>query len=50
MSRKALLRSLTALLPRQVDPKLVMEQADRESSRSKNTFLYQLHKLVVLGS
>ncbi|XP_047286866.1 ATP-dependent RNA helicase TDRD9 isoform X8 [Homo sapiens] len=34
----------------QVDPKLVMEQADRESSRGKNTFLYQLHKLVVLGT
>ncbi|XP_055411785.1 ATP-dependent RNA helicase TDRD9 isoform X3 [Bubalus kerabau] len=34
----------------QVDPKLVMEQADRESSRGKNTFLYQLHKLIVLSS
>ncbi|KAF4018174.1 hypothetical protein G4228_009423 [Cervus hanglu yarkandensis] len=34
----------------QVDPKLVMEQADRETSRGKNTFLYQLHKLIVLSS
>ncbi|XP_024614478.1 ATP-dependent RNA helicase TDRD9 isoform X1 [Neophocaena asiaeorientalis asiaeorientalis] len=34
----------------QVDLKLVMEQADRESSRGKNTFLYQLHKLIVLSS
>ncbi|XP_025298640.1 ATP-dependent RNA helicase TDRD9 isoform X5 [Canis lupus baileyi] len=34
----------------QVDPKLVMEQADRESSRGKNTFLYQLHKLIVLNT
>ncbi|XP_074250473.1 ATP-dependent RNA helicase TDRD9 isoform X1 [Saimiri boliviensis] len=34
----------------QVDPKLIMDQADRESSRGKNTFLYQLHKLVVLGT
>ncbi|KAL4832989.1 hypothetical protein H8958_002063, partial [Nasalis larvatus] len=34
----------------QVDPQLVMEQADRESSRGKNTFLYQLHKLVVLDT
>ncbi|XP_057589558.1 ATP-dependent RNA helicase TDRD9 [Hippopotamus amphibius kiboko] len=34
----------------QVDPKLVMEQADQESSRGKNTFLYQLHKLIVLSS
>ncbi|XP_035584191.1 ATP-dependent RNA helicase TDRD9 isoform X3 [Zalophus californianus] len=34
----------------QVDPKLVMEQADRESSRGKNTFLYQLHKLIVLST
>uniref|UniRef100_A0A8C6BQ19 ATP-dependent RNA helicase TDRD9 n=1 Tax=Monodon monoceros TaxID=40151 RepID=A0A8C6BQ19_MONMO len=34
----------------QVDLKLVMEQADRESSRGKNTFLYQLHKLIVLRS
>ncbi|XP_012868302.1 PREDICTED: putative ATP-dependent RNA helicase TDRD9 [Dipodomys ordii] len=33
----------------QVDPKLVMEQADREGSRGKNTFLYQLHKLLVLS-
>ncbi|XP_071463580.1 ATP-dependent RNA helicase TDRD9 isoform X1 [Marmota flaviventris] len=33
----------------QVDPKLVMEQADREGSQGKNTFLYQLHKLVVLS-
>ncbi|XP_014646069.1 PREDICTED: putative ATP-dependent RNA helicase TDRD9 isoform X2 [Ceratotherium simum simum] len=33
----------------QVDPKLVMEQADRESSRG-NTFLYQLHKLIVLST
>nr|XP_060475738.1 ATP-dependent RNA helicase TDRD9 [Panthera onca] len=34
----------------QVDPKLVMEQADRESDRGKNTFLYQLHKLIVLSA
>ncbi|XP_076984509.1 ATP-dependent RNA helicase TDRD9 isoform X3 [Tamandua tetradactyla] len=34
----------------QVDPKLVMEQAERESSRGKNTFLYQLHKLIVLST
>uniref|UniRef100_A0A452RRV9 ATP-dependent RNA helicase TDRD9 n=1 Tax=Ursus americanus TaxID=9643 RepID=A0A452RRV9_URSAM len=34
----------------QVDPKLVMEQADRESGRGKNTFLYQLHKLIVLST
>ncbi|XP_045863863.1 ATP-dependent RNA helicase TDRD9 [Meles meles] len=34
----------------QVDPKLVMEQADRESGQGKNTFLYQLHKLVVLST
>ncbi|XP_032338686.1 ATP-dependent RNA helicase TDRD9 [Camelus ferus] len=34
----------------QVDPKLVMEQTDRASSRSKNTFLYQLHKLIVLST
>ncbi|XP_049467979.1 ATP-dependent RNA helicase TDRD9 isoform X4 [Panthera uncia] len=34
----------------QVDPKLVMEQADRESGRGKNTFLYQLHKLIVLSA
>uniref|UniRef100_A0A673V8U2 ATP-dependent RNA helicase TDRD9 n=1 Tax=Suricata suricatta TaxID=37032 RepID=A0A673V8U2_SURSU len=34
----------------QVDPKLVVEQADRESSRGKSTFLYQLHKLVILGT
>ncbi|XP_023402377.1 ATP-dependent RNA helicase TDRD9 [Loxodonta africana] len=34
----------------QVDPKLVMEQADREGSRGKNTFLYQLHKLILLST
>ncbi|XP_004603827.1 ATP-dependent RNA helicase TDRD9 [Sorex araneus] len=34
----------------QVDPKLVMEQAERDSSRGKNIFLYQLHKLVVLSA
>ncbi|KAM6201049.1 ATP-dependent RNA helicase TDRD9 [Rhynchocyon petersi] len=34
----------------QVDPKLVVEQADREGSRGKNTSLYQLHKLVVLST
>ncbi|KAM9201779.1 ATP-dependent RNA helicase TDRD9 [Dugong dugon] len=34
----------------QVDPKLVMEQANREGSRGKNTFLYQLHKLIVLSA
>ncbi|XP_040334285.1 ATP-dependent RNA helicase TDRD9 isoform X4 [Herpailurus yagouaroundi] len=34
----------------QVDPKLVMEQAERESGRGKNTFLYQLHKLIVLSA
>uniref|UniRef100_A0A8C5L9R0 RNA helicase n=1 Tax=Jaculus jaculus TaxID=51337 RepID=A0A8C5L9R0_JACJA len=33
----------------QVDPKLVMEQADREGCRGKNTFLYQLHKPIVLS-
>ncbi|CAO2587500.1 ATP-dependent RNA helicase TDRD9 [Lemmus lemmus] len=33
----------------QVDPKLVMEQADREGSQGKNTFLYQLHRPVVLS-
>nr|XP_042117164.1 ATP-dependent RNA helicase TDRD9 isoform X4 [Peromyscus maniculatus bairdii] len=33
----------------QVDPKLVMEQADREDSRGKNTFLYQLHRPLVLS-
>ncbi|XP_075386945.1 ATP-dependent RNA helicase TDRD9 [Tenrec ecaudatus] len=33
----------------QVDPKLVMEQADQEGNRGKNTFLYQLHKLIVLN-
>ncbi|XP_051008439.1 ATP-dependent RNA helicase TDRD9 [Acomys russatus] len=33
----------------QVDPRLIMEQADREGSRGKNTFLYQLHKPVVLS-
>ncbi|XP_037687633.1 ATP-dependent RNA helicase TDRD9 [Choloepus didactylus] len=34
----------------QVDPKLVMEQAERETGREKATFLYQLHKLVVLST
>ncbi|XP_055969720.1 ATP-dependent RNA helicase TDRD9 [Sorex fumeus] len=34
----------------QVDPKLVMEQAERDSGRGKNIFLYQLHKLVVLSA
>uniref|UniRef100_A0A8D1ZGB4 ATP-dependent RNA helicase TDRD9 n=1 Tax=Sus scrofa TaxID=9823 RepID=A0A8D1ZGB4_PIG len=34
----------------QVDPKLVMEQADRQSHRGKSTSLYQLHKLVVLSA
>ncbi|KAF6352554.1 tudor domain containing 9 [Rhinolophus ferrumequinum] len=34
----------------QVDPKLVMEQADPKGSRGRNTFLYQLHKLIVLSS
>ncbi|XP_059135527.1 ATP-dependent RNA helicase TDRD9 isoform X1 [Peromyscus eremicus] len=33
----------------QVDPKLVMEQADWEGSRGKNTFLYQLHRPLVLS-
>ncbi|XP_045143979.1 ATP-dependent RNA helicase TDRD9 [Echinops telfairi] len=33
----------------QVDPKLVMEQSDQEGSHGKNTFLYQLHKLIVLN-
>lgn len=42
--------SLTALcLPRQVDPKLVMEQADPEGSGGKSTLLYQLHRLIVLS-
>uniref|UniRef100_A0A8C3WCV0 ATP-dependent RNA helicase TDRD9 n=1 Tax=Catagonus wagneri TaxID=51154 RepID=A0A8C3WCV0_9CETA len=34
----------------QVDPKLVMEQADRQSGRGKSTSLYQLHRLVVLSA
>ncbi|XP_043842067.1 ATP-dependent RNA helicase TDRD9 [Dromiciops gliroides] len=34
----------------QVDPKLIMEQSDRESGRGKYTFLYQLHKLIVLST
>ncbi|XP_012579883.1 PREDICTED: putative ATP-dependent RNA helicase TDRD9 [Condylura cristata] len=34
----------------QVDPKLVMEQAEKEGGRGESTFLYQLHKLVVLGT
>ncbi|XP_036607216.1 ATP-dependent RNA helicase TDRD9 [Trichosurus vulpecula] len=34
----------------QVDPKLIMEQSDRESGRGKHTFLYQLHKLIVLST
>ncbi|XP_053451665.1 ATP-dependent RNA helicase TDRD9 isoform X3 [Nycticebus coucang] len=34
----------------QIDPQLVMEQAGRESSRGKNTFLYQLHSLAVLST
>uniref|UniRef100_A0A8C2V3F3 ATP-dependent RNA helicase TDRD9 n=1 Tax=Chinchilla lanigera TaxID=34839 RepID=A0A8C2V3F3_CHILA len=33
----------------QVHPKLVMEQADWKGCQGKNTFLYQLHKLVVLS-
>ncbi|XP_035870118.1 LOW QUALITY PROTEIN: ATP-dependent RNA helicase TDRD9 [Phyllostomus discolor] len=33
----------------QVDPKLVMEQAEREGGRGKNTALYQLHRPVVLS-
>ncbi|XP_006879224.1 PREDICTED: putative ATP-dependent RNA helicase TDRD9 [Elephantulus edwardii] len=33
-----------------VDPKLVMEQADRENSKGKSASLYQLHKLVVLSA
>ncbi|CAH6853188.1 ATP-dependent RNA helicase TDRD9 [Phodopus roborovskii] len=33
----------------QVDPKLVMEQADQEGSRGRNTSLYQLHRPVVLS-
>ncbi|EGV94892.1 Putative ATP-dependent RNA helicase TDRD9 [Cricetulus griseus] len=33
----------------EVDPKLVMEQADQEGSRGKNTSLYQLHRPVVLS-
>ncbi|XP_008823752.1 ATP-dependent RNA helicase TDRD9 isoform X2 [Nannospalax galili] len=33
----------------QVDPKLVMEQAEREGSGGKNTSLYQLHKPIVLS-
>ncbi|EPQ01481.1 Putative ATP-dependent RNA helicase TDRD9 [Myotis brandtii] len=31
----------------QVDPKLVMEQAEREGGCGKSTFLYQLHRLIV---
>ncbi|CAK6431722.1 unnamed protein product [Pipistrellus nathusii] len=34
----------------QVDPKLVMEQAEREGGRGKSPFLYQLHRLIVLSS
>ncbi|ELK28630.1 Putative ATP-dependent RNA helicase TDRD9 [Myotis davidii] len=34
----------------QVDPKLVMEQAEREGGCGKSTFLYQLHRLIVLSS
>ncbi|KAK2497836.1 hypothetical protein MC885_006939 [Smutsia gigantea] len=34
----------------QVDPKLVMEQGDWESSRGKNPSLYQLHRLVLLSA
>uniref|UniRef100_K7E5Z1 ATP-dependent RNA helicase TDRD9 n=1 Tax=Monodelphis domestica TaxID=13616 RepID=K7E5Z1_MONDO len=34
----------------QVDPKLIMEQSDRDSGRGKYTFLYQLHKLIVLST
>ncbi|XP_068959813.1 ATP-dependent RNA helicase TDRD9 [Petaurus breviceps papuanus] len=34
----------------QVDPKLIMEQSDRESGRGKHAFLYQLHKLIVLST
>lgn len=42
--------SLKALcLPRQVDPKLVMEQADPEGGSGKSTLLYQLHRLIVLS-
>ncbi|GAB1297823.1 ATP-dependent RNA helicase TDRD9 [Apodemus speciosus] len=33
----------------QVDPRLVMEQAEREGGRGKSTALYQLHTPVVLG-
>lgn len=41
---------LTCAFVPQVDPKLVMEQAERESSRGKSPFLYQLHRLIVLSS
>ncbi|XP_011376782.1 ATP-dependent RNA helicase TDRD9 [Pteropus vampyrus] len=33
----------------QVDPKLVMEQADPEGGSGKSTLLYQLHRLIVLS-
>ncbi|XP_037756977.2 ATP-dependent RNA helicase TDRD9 [Chelonia mydas] len=34
----------------QVDSKLIIDQSERENERGKNTFLYQLHKLVVLNT
>ncbi|XP_019494754.1 PREDICTED: putative ATP-dependent RNA helicase TDRD9 [Hipposideros armiger] len=34
----------------QVDPKLVMEQADPKGSQGRDSALYQLHKLIVLSS
>uniref|UniRef100_A0A8C8R6E9 ATP-dependent RNA helicase TDRD9 n=1 Tax=Pelusios castaneus TaxID=367368 RepID=A0A8C8R6E9_9SAUR len=34
----------------QVDPKLIIDQSERQNERGKNTFLYQLHKLVVLNT
>ncbi|XP_044870123.1 ATP-dependent RNA helicase TDRD9 isoform X1 [Mauremys mutica] len=34
----------------QVDSKLIINQSERQNERGKNTFLYQLHNLVVLNT
>ncbi|XP_039392318.1 ATP-dependent RNA helicase TDRD9 isoform X5 [Mauremys reevesii] len=34
----------------QVDSKLIIDQSERQNERGENTFLYQLHKLVVLNT
>ncbi|KAM7164885.1 ATP-dependent RNA helicase TDRD9 isoform 2-T2 [Macrochelys suwanniensis] len=34
----------------QVDSTLIIDQSERQNERGKNTFLYQLHKLVVLNT